>query len=66
MQGAFFIVVATSPTQQRVTVTAVNYRALISVGDTLAGYTNASQFLGSVSTPSTEARAACLQRAGCC
>ena len=48
LQGAFFIVAASSPAQRQVILTAINYRAFIIVGDSLTAYSNTSQSLGSV------------------
>ena len=48
MQGAYFLVAATNASGRQVTLTASFFKATISVGDTLAGYTNVSQPLGTV------------------
>ena len=50
LQGAFFVVAATNPAQRQVVLTAVSFRAFISPGDTLAGFSSSSQPLGSVSS----------------
>ena len=48
MQGTYYLVASTNPSLRQVTLTASFFKAAISVGDTLAGYTNTSKPLGTV------------------
>lgn len=47
-QGTYYLVSTTNAAQNQITISATYFKASIGIGDTIAGFTNVSQPLGTV------------------